>query len=129
MNSRKPSLNPSLFKGLTASEEVGRQGVEPDAADAERSTRGARPRQPPPVIESASKAAAAVGGRRYQRLHLYATEDMLRRMRQIQAEALAANLPMAQRGPSVIMAATLDCFEELAPTNRLEAIKNRLGAR
>jgi sulfopyruvate decarboxylase TPP-binding subunit len=53
---------------------------------------------------------------------------MLRRVRQMQAEALAANLPMGQRGPSVIMAAALDCFEQLPPKNRLEAVKNRLGA-
>jgi hypothetical protein len=107
MNSRKPSLNPSLFKGLTAGEEVGRQDVDADTAEAERSTRGTSPREPPPEIESSTKAAAAVGRRRYQRLHLYASVDMLRRVRQIQAEALAANLPMGQRGPSVIMAAVL----------------------
>ncbi len=126
MKSRKPSLNPSLFKGLTAGEEVGGSDVDPDRADTERSTH-ARPRQAPEV-ESAGKAAALLG-RRYQRLHLYASQDMLRRVRQMQAEALAANLPMGQRGPSLIMAAALDCFEQLSPANRLEAIKHRLDAR
>ena len=48
MNSRKPSLNPSLFKGLRADEEAGRKDVEAGTADAERTTWGARPRQPPP---------------------------------------------------------------------------------
>jgi hypothetical protein len=128
MNSRKPSLNPSLFKGLRADEEAGRKDVEAGTADAERTTWGARPRQPPPASESSTKPGATVRGRRYQRLHLYASEDMLRRVRQMQAEALAANLPMGQRGPSVIMAAALDCFEQLPPKNRLEAVKNRLGA-
>jgi hypothetical protein len=51
---------------------------------------------------------------------------MLRRVRQMHAEALAANLPMGQRGPSVIMAAALDRFEQLSTDDRLEAIKKRL---
>ncbi len=127
MKSRKPSLNPSLFKGLAGGEELGRPDVGPDRADAETSHTGG-PSQAP-EIEDVSKAAAAVRGRRYQRLHLYASEDMLRRVRQIQAEALVANLPMGQRGPSVIMAAALECFEQLSSTNRLQAIKHRLGTR
>ncbi len=127
MKNRKPSLNPSLFKGLTGSEEVDRPDVDPDRADAEIPNHTATPRQ---ASESESGGKGTAGRERhYQRLHLYASQDMLRRVRQMQAEALAANLPMGQRGPSLIMAAALDCFEQLSPANRLEAIKHRLDAR
>jgi hypothetical protein len=127
MKSRKPSLNPSLFKGLTGGEDLGRPDIDPDTAESEISNQTATPRQ---ASESENAGKVPAGrGRRYQRLHLYASEDMLRRVRQIQAEALAANLPMGQRGPSLIMAAALDCFEQMSATKRLAAIKHRLGTR
>ncbi|MDQ6900790.1 MAG: hypothetical protein M3072_15020 [Candidatus Dormibacteraeota bacterium] len=126
MKGRKPSLNPSLFKGLTGAKPSPPQDVEPATRNAQRPTSTAKRRDLVPPIESSSTSESAVPGRRYQRLHLYASEEMLRRVRQMHGEALAANLPMGQRGPSVIMAAALDRFEQLSTEDRLEAIKKRL---
>ncbi len=126
MKGRKPSLNPSLFKGLTGAEPSRPQDVEPATGNAQGPTSKAKRRDLAPPIESSSTPESDVQRRRYRRLHLYASEGMLRRVRQMHCEALAANLPMGQRGPSVIMAAALDRFEQLSTEDRLEAIKKRL---
>ncbi len=126
MTGKKPSLNPSLFKGLAIAEPSRPEEAGSAASDVETQTPEPKRRQTTRSIESSSTPAAAMQGRRYRRLHLYASEEMLRRVRQMQGEALAANLPMGQRGPSVIMAAALDHFEQMSKEDRLEAIKNRL---
>lgn len=129
MTARKPSLNPSLFKGLIADDPAPARRIEAAIDDAQRVATRPNHVQSPPPAEGSAASPARVLRRRYQRLHLYATHDMLRLVRVMQAEALASNLPMGQRGPSVIMAAALDRFAELASEDRLEAIRNRLGPR
>jgi hypothetical protein len=126
MTGKKPSLNPSLFKGLATAEPSRPEEGGPAAGDVETQSPELRVRRSTPSIESSSTPAIAMQGRRYRRLHLYASEEMLRRVRQMQSEALAANLPMGQRGPSVVMAAALDRFEQLSKEDRLEAMKKRL---
>ena len=125
MKGRKPSLNPSLFKGLTGTDPSSPQD-EPSIGSAQRPARKATRGDSAQALESSSAPEADVQGRRYQRLHLYASEGMVRRVRQMHAEALAANLPMGSRGPSVVMAAALDRFEQLSREDRLEAIKKCL---
>jgi hypothetical protein len=126
MKGRKPSLNPSLFKGLTGAEASPPPDVEPVTGNSQRPTRKARSRDLAPLFESSSRPKADVQEHRYQRLHLYVSDGMLRRVRQMHGEALAANLPMGQRGPSVIVAAALDRFEQLSTEDRVEAIRKRL---
>jgi hypothetical protein len=126
LKARKPTLNPSLFKGLTGEDHSPARDVEPATGNSQRPAGDAKRRDLASPTGSSSTPEAGVRRRRYQRLHLYASEGMLRRVRQIQSEALAANLPMGQRGPSVIMAAALDRFDQLSREDRLEAIRNRL---
>jgi hypothetical protein len=119
---RKRTLNTDLFKGLAEAPRAA--AALPNVEDTDQPGEGVGDRQAVSLSRSATFGAA----KRYRRLHLYVSDDTLPRIRRMQAEALAAGLPMGQRGPSVIMAAALDRFEQLSQEDRLQAVRNRLGA-
>lgn len=73
-----------------------------------------------------SRATSRIGAHRYQRLNLYVTSEQLRNVKRLQAEALGADLPLGQRGPSVVMAAALAQFLDLPAPARLAAIEKLL---
>jgi hypothetical protein len=119
---KKRTLNTDLFKGLAEPRRAA-----PAQSRADENGQPSQPVDDLQVVPVAGRASAGAA-KRYRRLHLYVSQDMLPRIRRMQAEALAAGLPMGQRGPSVIMAAALDRFEQLSEDDRLRAVAHRLEA-
>jgi hypothetical protein len=143
---RRPAINPSFFGGQDDDEKAAaapaattRAAVEarelpaPAGPEVERPVPEAPAEQPqaaPPPSRpprALAPAVEAVQPKRYERLHLYATPDMRRQVRVAQSEALAEDVPLGQRGTSVIMAAALDHFMRLPRAERVRAISAKLG--
>lgn len=75
---------------------------------------------------AAAPPAVGKAAERRRRLNLYVSEGQLRRLKRLQAEAIEADVPLGQRGPSVLMAAALDVLEGLSRAERLAAVRRAL---
>lgn len=131
MTEPRPTINPALFRGADTAppEPPSAAPLQPEVPKSlsgpPQAPRPAGPRRGE-IAPARAEAVIEPTARRYRRLNLYATDAMLRRIKQIQAEALTAELPLGQRGASVVMAAALNHLAALPRAERLEAIRRVL---
>jgi hypothetical protein len=85
-----------------------------------------RRRTAPRAAGPAARDPRSGTANRYERMHLYVTQEMKDQVHSLQGQALTAGVPLGARGPSVVMAAALDVLLELSPSKRLDVIRRRL---
>lgn len=126
----RPS-GPSTPIEATAGDVDQTAGVERPARPVPQPNRGrAQGRRRPTSASNTVGQAADRGGpapaSRYERMHLYVTQEMKDQVHALQGHALTAGVPLGQRGASVVLAAALDVLLELSPSERLDVIRRRL---